>query len=176
MQRIPTIVLGVDFSPASRRACDTAIRMAKEWGADVLLVHALKPLGAPGLDLMHPQYDAERNESTDVTASEATVAEEWLHRVRREVAAELVSRPGRPADVLIEEAQRVKARAIVVGSHGHTGVSHAVLGSVAEGVLARSWIPVLVVPGRTIGRARGLEARLEEERHAARDERPRWLQ
>lgn len=173
MQQIPTIVLGVDFSPASQRACDTAIRMAKEWGADVLLVHALKPLGSPGLDLMHPQYDPERNESADVTA-ETRLADEWLHRVRREVAADLVSRPGRPAEVLLEEAQRVKARAIVVGSHGHSGLDHAVVGSVAEGVLAKSWIPVIVVPGRRIGgKARPAEM---EEQVDAMDERPNWLQ
>jgi nucleotide-binding universal stress UspA family protein len=158
-----TIVLGVDFSPASERACETAIRMAKEWGAEVLLVHALKPLGSPGLDLSHPQYDPERNESADITAVEP-LADVWLHRVRQQVPAELVSRPGRAVDVLIEEAQRTHARAIVLGSHGSTGLERSVLGSVAEGVLAKSWIPVLVVPGRQIGAPR-----------EAKTEMPRWL-
>ncbi|HUR63479.1 MAG TPA: universal stress protein [Candidatus Thermoplasmatota archaeon] len=166
MDERPTIVLGVDFSPSSERALATAIRMAKEWGAEVLLVHALKPLGSPGLDLSHPQYDPERNESADVTASDGGLADAWLHRVRQEVPAHLVSRPGRPVDVLIEEAQRVHARAIVVGSHGNTGLERTVLGSVAEGVLARSWLPVLVVPGRKVA------PRPEVVEQA---ERPRWL-
>jgi nucleotide-binding universal stress UspA family protein len=153
MDERPVIVLGVDFSAASERAMSTAIRMAKEWDAKVLLVHALKPLGSPGLDLAHPQYDPARNESADVTASDAHLADTWLHRVSQQVPAELVSRPGRPEEVLIEEAQRVHARAIVVGSHGSTGLERTVLGSVAEGVLARSWLPVLVVPGRKLGHA-----------------------
>jgi nucleotide-binding universal stress UspA family protein len=161
----PKIVLGVDFSPASERARDTAIRMAKEWGAEVILVHALKPLGSPGLDLSHPQYDPERNESADVTASDGTLAERWLHRVRQQVPAQLVSRPGRAAEVLIEEAARVGARAIVVGSHGSTGLERTVLGSVAEGVLERSWLPVLVVPGR---KAEAGAEKLEKEK-------PHWL-
>ncbi|HEX2066613.1 MAG TPA: universal stress protein [Candidatus Thermoplasmatota archaeon] len=161
----PTIVLGVDFSPASERARDTAIRLAKEWDAQVLLVHALKPLGSPGLDLSHPQYDPERNESADITASAGDVASAWLHRVRQQVPAELVSRPGRPTDVLLEEARRVGARAIVVGSHGTTGLERTVLGSVAEGILARSGLPVIVVPGRTA-----------VERDRRERERPPWLQ
>lgn len=161
----PTIVLGVDFSPASERARDAAIKMAKQWGAHVLLVHALRPLGSPGLDLGHPQYDPERNESADVTASADNLADAWLHRVRQQVPADLVTRPGRPVDVVLEEAQRVDARAIVVGSHGSTGLQRAVLGSVAEGILAHSHIPVIVVPGRTAPAPQGKAAR----------ETPRWL-
>jgi nucleotide-binding universal stress UspA family protein len=160
----PVIVLGVDFSPASERARDTAIRTAKEWGAKVLLVHALRPLGSPGLDLSHPQYDPERNESADVTASDGALADRWLRQVRQQVPAELVARPGRPVDVLLDEAQRVHARAVVVGSHGTTALERTVLGSVAEELLARSWFPVLVVPA-----ARQVEA------PTGLSEGPSWL-
>lgn len=166
MDERPTLVLGVDFSSASERALATAIRMAKEWGARVVLVHALKPLGSPGLDLGHPPYDAERNESADVTASGGGLADAWLHRVRQQVPAELVVRPGRPVDVLLEAAGRAGARAIVVGSHGATGLERTVLGSVAEGVLARSHVPVVVVPRRGPG---------AHEPAAEAKERPRWL-
>jgi nucleotide-binding universal stress UspA family protein len=166
MDERPTIVLGVDFSAASERARDAAIRMAKQWGARVLLVHALKPLGSPGLDLGHPQYDPQRNESADLTAS-TDLADVWLHRVRQQVPADLVTRPGRAAEVLVEEAARVDARAIVVGSHGTTGLEHVLLGSVAEGVLERSHVPVIVVPGRTAPEGTGKAAK--------RKERPRWL-
>jgi nucleotide-binding universal stress UspA family protein len=169
MEARPRLVLGVDFSPASERARDAAIRLAKEWGAHVVLVHALRPLGSPGLDLGHPQYDPERNESADVTAAQ-DVAREWLHIVRQQVPGDLVSRPGRPAEVLLEEAKRVHARAIVVGSHGATGIERAVLGSVAEAVLAGSLVPVIVVPGRTA--AEGAEG----EAAPATKERPAWLQ
>jgi nucleotide-binding universal stress UspA family protein len=162
----PIIVLGVDFSPASERARDSAVRMAKEWNAEILLVHALKPLGSPGLDLSHPQYDPERNESADITGSDPMLADAWLHRVRQQVPCELVSRPGRPVDVLLDEAQRVGARAIVVGSHGNTGLERQLLGSVAEGILARSWIPVVVVPGsHAVPRPE-----VQEE-----EQKPRWL-
>ena len=162
-----TIVVGVDFSPSSERALQTGVRMAREWNAKLLLVHALKPLGSPGLDLSHPQYDPERNESADITAV-GDVADTWLHRARKTgITADLVSRPGRAVDVLMEEAQRTGARAIVVGSHGATGLELTVLGSVAEGVLARSWIPVLVVPGNKVA------ARAEVQEQA---EQPRWLE
>jgi nucleotide-binding universal stress UspA family protein len=45
-------------------------------------------------------------------------------------------------------ANSVRAEAIVVGSHGHTGLLRLLLGSVAERVLAKASVPVLVVRGR----------------------------
>jgi nucleotide-binding universal stress UspA family protein len=71
-------------------------------------------------------------------------------------------------DVLLEEARRVDARAIVVGSHGNAGLERTVLGSVAEEVLARSWFPVLVVPGRTAEAGQEITEKKGKER-------PSWL-
>ncbi|MCA1818926.1 MAG: universal stress protein [Thermoplasmatota archaeon] len=148
MDSLPAIVVGVDFSPASERALEAAIKTAKDWKASIELVHALTPLGAPGLDLQHPAFDPPRNESADVTASAPQTPESWLERVRSAgVPAWLVTRPGPAAIVLVREAERIHARAIVVGSHGRGGLGKAMLGSVAQTVLERSTVPVIVVPG-----------------------------
>jgi nucleotide-binding universal stress UspA family protein len=142
-----TLVLGIDFSPASERALDHAIRTAREMGAHLILVHALRPLGAPGLDLQHPAFDPERNESSDALPQGAQ-PQAWLQRARQAgVGADIVTRAGDPVHVILEEAHRRRAQAIVVGSHGRTGLGKRLLGSVAEGVLRRSDVPVMVVPG-----------------------------
>jgi nucleotide-binding universal stress UspA family protein len=148
MDQPAAIVVGVDFSPASERALDAAIQAAKDWKVGVALVHAIKPLGAPGLDLQHPQFDPPRNESADVAGSNPRTPESWLARVKAAgVPAWLVNRAGAPHRVIVEEAERLGARAIVVGTHGSGGLRRAVLGSVAERVLADSPVPVIVVPG-----------------------------
>jgi nucleotide-binding universal stress UspA family protein len=50
------------------------------------------------------------------------------------------------ADGIVTEAETRKADVIVIGSHGRTGLAHVMMGSVAEAVIRRSRIPVLVVP------------------------------
>jgi nucleotide-binding universal stress UspA family protein len=52
------------------------------------------------------------------------------------------------ADVILQEATEWAADLIVMGTHGRRGMAHMFLGSVAEGVIRASPIPVLVVRGR----------------------------
>jgi nucleotide-binding universal stress UspA family protein len=51
------------------------------------------------------------------------------------------------ADVILQEAREWAADVIVMGTHGRRGVAHMLLGSVAEGVIRASSIPVLVIRG-----------------------------
>lgn len=150
MQDRPVVVLAVDFSPASERALDAAVRAAKEWGARIAMVHVTTPLGAPGLDLAHPAFDAVRNESADVAGSaQPGLAQAWRARIEKAgVPAEIVILAGPAAQAICDEARRLRAKTIVVGTHGRTGLERTALGSVARDVLARSHVPVLVVPGR----------------------------
>jgi nucleotide-binding universal stress UspA family protein len=53
---------------------------------------------------------------------------------------------GGPALEIVRRAQETGADLIVVGTHGRTGIAHAVLGSVAERVVRHSTCPVLTVP------------------------------
>ena len=50
------------------------------------------------------------------------------------------------ADGILAAADRIRADMIVMGTHGRSGLSRLVLGSVAEAVLRRAAVPVLVVP------------------------------
>jgi len=53
----------------------------------------------------------------------------------------------RICDMINEEAKRWPADVIVIGTHGHHGFSHLLLGSVAEGVIRLATKPVLIIPG-----------------------------
>jgi nucleotide-binding universal stress UspA family protein len=59
---------------------------------------------------------------------------------------------GTPHTEIVKRAQEIGADLIVMGSHGHGGLAHAVLGSVTERVLHRTPCPVLVVPLRQLHR------------------------
>jgi nucleotide-binding universal stress UspA family protein len=53
---------------------------------------------------------------------------------------------GMPADAIVELARQLRPSFIVIGSRGRTGLEHLLLGSVAEGVVRSSPVPVMVVP------------------------------
>ena len=57
----------------------------------------------------------------------------------------------RIANVIVAEAERWQADLIVIGTHGRTGFSRLLLGSVAEGVVRTAAIPVLLIRGHSHG-------------------------
>ncbi|MFO8152494.1 universal stress protein [Thioalkalivibrio sp.] len=87
----------------------------------------------------------------DSTAEERSQAQAAVDRVRKEAAGEQVKveamlREGaRPDTVIITTAKHRNADMIVVGSHGRTGLSRLMMGSVSERVIGRADCPVLVV-------------------------------
>jgi nucleotide-binding universal stress UspA family protein len=77
-------------------------------------------------------------------------AQQNLGRVRDELAArgievETVVREGYPATVIEEEAARLGADLIVIGTRGLSGLKHLLLGSIAERVVQKAPCPVLTV-------------------------------
>ena len=118
------VMLATDFSPAADAAAEVARGLAAEVKARLHIVHVVPPL-------TEPSYEAER--------LEREVA-------RLGVPAEAVLRRGRAATELLAYASEHGIDLIVVGSHGRTGFSHALLGSVAEQVVRLAPCLVLSVP------------------------------
>jgi nucleotide-binding universal stress UspA family protein len=80
-------------------------------------------------------------------------AEQGLQEEARALAAEGIDarpqlRDGFPPEVIVTAASELHADLIVLGSRGHGGIAHLLLGSTAERVAQRATVPVLVVPRR----------------------------
>lgn len=133
------IVLGYDESPSANAALAETIRIAPLVGARVVVVFGfyISPLG--GL-----QEGSIRDALEDVGRQAVGRAVADLEAAGVETESRLV--PGKPADVLIEVAKEVDARAIVVGTVGENPITGALLGSVVLRLVQRSPLPVLVVP------------------------------
>ena len=135
------LLLAIDFSPASRAAAEAARALAADLKAPVVALHVL---------------DAwEWSEEVGSPSREARVAEaarscsEWVQGLRDAgVEVEVVCRPGVPADAILEEAQARGCPLVVMGTAGKAGLRRWLLGSVAQEVLRRASLPVLVVPTR----------------------------
>jgi nucleotide-binding universal stress UspA family protein len=139
------IVVGVDGSEAGQHALDWAVgeaarRSATGQPVSVRAVTAYEYLAGPmatGPGLPDPAADAERTVQASIARSTATadgltVTGEAL----RGSAGEALSRAAVGADLL------------VIGSHGHSRIHTAVLGSVAESCVREATCPVLVIPVR----------------------------
>lgn len=70
---------------------------------------------------------------------------EAAEHVKGYAAAETVTLTGQPVSGILDCADSVGADLIVMGSHGRGGIRRALLGSVAEGVLRRANVPVMII-------------------------------
>jgi nucleotide-binding universal stress UspA family protein len=142
------ILVPTDLSACSTRALQEAQRFAAAFSAtvDLLYVWSLPTLVAPeslitGLGINEqPLIDWIRSSAHELLAkfeNEAKSAGITLGTSFCE--------PGEPATSILEHAASGAYDLLVLGTHGRTGFSHALLGSVAEKVVRRAPCPVLTV-------------------------------
>jgi nucleotide-binding universal stress UspA family protein len=154
-ERIATILVPVDFSPHADRAYRYATMLAQRLGATLELVHVVEdPFVTAG-------WNAEVYVPTAGELLEGLLAnaEQRLATLKTSAAAlGLVARAvvivGRPAHAIVERAQQSRCDLIVMGTHGRRGLSHIVMGSVAEHVVRAAPCPVLTVRAMQDGAAR----------------------
>lgn len=144
---LTTIVVGVDLSVPSEQAVDRAAGLAKLHGSKLVLVHG-QANDAPIESTDNAMIEQLGEVSAAVRAEEARRLGERIAELRaRGVDAELISRTGPPGEVVAGIASERHAELIVVGTHGHTGISRFLLGSVATAVLRHAPCDVLVTRG-----------------------------
>jgi nucleotide-binding universal stress UspA family protein len=140
------ILVPVDGSDISKRGLQEALKLSKVLGAQLRLVHiiddsalALNPeTGVAAAPLVEDFADGGKEileEARKLAAAEGVEAEGVLHE----------NFTGRVADLIVDEAKKWRAELIVMGTHAHGGIRHAVLGSDAEAVLHGADVPVLLV-------------------------------
>ena len=142
MRQIRTILVPIDFSPPSRAALDFGLQLARRFDASVWLLHAY----------VLPAYAFTEGVAIgpDLAENLANDARKGLERMRDELEEKVVSISvatvaGSPAEVIVEWAQTHGVDAIVMGTHGRTGLQHLLAGSVAERVVRLAKCPVVTV-------------------------------
>ena len=146
--KMPPFLVATDFSPDSEAALLWACKFAALADAPVLVLHVIHdPADASGF------YRSEEGEALEPMTN---VAERlmltFLSRMRdanpdlaplQSAKMEYIS--GLPPGRILEVAEREGAQLIVIGSRGLTGLSHILVGSVAERVAQLAPMPVVIV-------------------------------
>jgi nucleotide-binding universal stress UspA family protein len=139
------ILAPVDFSIVTARVVDAAVKLARTTHANVILLHVVPKPSVfrnvlPAIEDVKTRTQAEAH-----TAEKQMLALQKTFR-RRLPKIQIAYLNGPPAKRIVEEARNRKAAYIVLGSHGHSALRDAVLGSVAAAVVKTATCPVLVVP------------------------------
>ena len=140
------IVVTTDLSENADAALPYALELARKWGGELRLVHVLE-------DVVYYANPA---------AAEGMVPVEWMVANRKDREAQLRQRAenlakkenvtvkdvllqGHAANAIVDYVKTEKADCVVIATHGRTGLTHFLFGSVAERVLRLSPAPVLSV-------------------------------
>lgn len=140
-----TILAPVDFSAVTLRVAEQAGELAKALGGTIELFHAI----APPINVV--TYDMPVDAFTKEIEFAQEQAEKKLGELRRGLEAKGIScttkfTQGHAVTTIIDEAVRLPATIIVMGSHGHGAFYELLAGSTTHGVLHRAPCPVLVLP------------------------------
>ncbi len=137
------ILVPLDFSRQAAPVLEWALHLATEHRSSIVLLHVYHlPVEFQQLEGAYLPADFWANVKQEAEQQLGLHAE----RVRAggiEVEAQV--REGYPATVIVEEAESRGADLVVLGTHGHTGIKHLLLGSIAERVVQHAHCPVLTV-------------------------------
>lgn len=152
--KIKRILVPVDFSPNSLNALDVSVEFAKPFKAGLTVLFVIEPIYYAVPDFVGtPGAMSSLIEEQIRTGREQLLALERRYAKRR-VKLRTVMRTGTPYQEIVDTAKSSRADLIVMATHGRTGITHLLLGSVAERVVRSAPCPVLTLRGGKVPRRR----------------------
>ena len=143
------ILVPVDFSPHSESALHCAAELAETLDSPLVILHVVHDLNeAPGYYAVKGR-DKQLRRMEDVATE---MLDGFFHKMQKEHSglaalkhATTMLVVGLPVNRILESAEKIHARMIIMGSQGRTGLARAMLGSKAEQVVRLAPIPVMIV-------------------------------
>jgi nucleotide-binding universal stress UspA family protein len=142
MISLKKILCPIDHSDCSKEALKYAVSFAMKDEAKLYLLHIIDVRSfSEGLEAMSQQIPDEETLEQLRTKLLDCIPEE----IRDDMDVEAIVIQGIPFAEIISAAREKEIDMIVIGSHGRTGISHMMLGSVSEKVVRKAHCPVLTV-------------------------------
>ncbi len=139
------ILCPIDHSDCSKEALKYAVSFARKDNAKLILLHIIDIRAFnEGLDTISAQVPDEDT----LKQLKEKLLECIPEEIRDDMDVEAIVAQGIPFSEIIITAKKNEVDVIVIGSHGRTGISHMMLGSVSEKVVRKAPCPVLTVRQR----------------------------
>jgi nucleotide-binding universal stress UspA family protein len=161
---VSSILWPTDGGEPSYKALEAAIAIAEKFNARIYalrVVAPVPPLVGPGYVQMvgagyEPMaikgYDVPLYQQELLKSAENDLSQVVAKKVPKEIEITREVKIGTPAEVIIEFAQEKDIDIIIMATHGRTGISRFMIGSVAEKTIRQSTIPLLVIPAASAKR------------------------
>jgi nucleotide-binding universal stress UspA family protein len=139
------ILVPTDFSKSSANALTYAVAFAEKFGAQVHLLHVVQDLALfiPEAVMITPPLAPPIDQFVAAAREALDRAIRGLNKPGLTIHPEVAE--GVPYEEILRLARERNMDLIVMGTHGHTGLAHVLLGSIAEKVVRRAPCPVLTV-------------------------------
>lgn len=140
------ILVPMDGSPASGQGLREAINLARDQGAEILLLHVVDEWPVAAGDIAAVNLDAGSKAMREAGAELLKKAEAQVRKAGVSVETALLEELGTPVgECIVRRAREWPADLIVCGTHGRQGMSRLLLGSSAEYIVRHTPVPVLLV-------------------------------
>jgi nucleotide-binding universal stress UspA family protein len=147
--KIKRVLVPVDFSPNSLHALDYAVDLAKLFGAEVEVLFVIEPVyyavpdfSGGAATAMSGLLDEQMRSGREQLA---TLGRRYA---RKRITLRTMMRSGTPYSEIVAAAKSRKSGLVVMATHGRTGLTHLLLGSVTERVVRSAPCPVLTIRGK----------------------------
>ena len=141
MNDFKKILIAIDDGPLAEKIASVGFELSKKVNAEIAVVSVvhtkiLNPDGGMSSGEMENMIKSEYKESLQLL----------LDKVFKTHKIWFFVEQGNPSDVILRVAEEWEADMIVLGTHGRTGLSHLLMGSVAEKIIRHSTKPLFIVP------------------------------
>ena len=138
------LLVPVDLADTSIAVVDRANCLAQSFGSKLWLLHVFLPRHGPVPYNIDRQFL--RKEIAREIVSRRHKLQELAERLRQDrVNVTVRSLAGNIPRIILSEAERINADLIILGSHGHGNLYHALLGGVGQKVKRKARCPVMLV-------------------------------
>ncbi|MBT5901623.1 MAG: universal stress protein [Opitutaceae bacterium] len=140
-----TLLVPLDFSPATSSVLEEASRLANALSAEVILMHSTQP------PIVTSDYGlAVENVQEIVAVTEKHAGTQLSHALstleQQQIKTRVHHCHGSAITCIVEYAKEQDADYIIMGSHGHSAIYDLLIGSTTQGVLKAAPCPVIIVP------------------------------
>jgi nucleotide-binding universal stress UspA family protein len=141
MDKMKKIVIAVDNDPSSEKIALNGFQLGLQLNAKIAL------LSVVDLSMLITEGTVIPKEFADIAINDYKKNHQMLlDTVFKEHKVLTFVEEGIPYQVILNVAKEWDADIIVLGTHGRTGISHLIMGSVAEKIVRHSEIPVFIIP------------------------------
>ena len=135
------VLIAVDNDPISEKVARVGFDVAKKFNAEIALLSVVD-----NTNLMTTAAVTSQQLALDIEIELRKNLRLLVEKVSKDRETWTFVKKGKPSSAILEMAEQWQADLIVLGSHGKTGVSHLLLGSVAEKIVQLSKKPLLIIP------------------------------